>query len=406
MASSRFCQSLETSSDGSNSGGGTGGNLGSGTGSQDEGNIACSVLGTYNANQSSTYRYVNSLFDVQYADQSGAIGDYATDTLAMAGATVQNQQFGIGYRSSSSEGVMGIGFPNLEVAVQTARLHSYPNVPQALTDAGLINAPAYSLWLDDINSATGVILFGGVDASRYSGALQPLRIVSESGGQPVEMIVELDGMSVTSSSGQNTTVLSQSIPVLLDSGSTLSYLPSDVASAIYRVVGAQYDSSSQLALCPCSLANSTAAMAFRFAGATIRVAMSEMVLPGGDGDPNSSRVGCTFGVVPLNAAETSGASFALGDTFLRSAYVVYDLSNAEIALAQTNFDAGTADVQEIQSGSGGIPDTTGTAPQPTVGVTGTATAVRGGATSQGLAAPTTVPGALAGLGMAIAIAAL
>ena len=51
----------------------------------------------------------------------------------------------------------------------------------------------------------------------------------------------------------------------------------------------------------------------------------------------------------------------LGDTFLRSAYVVYDLSNNEISLAQTNFNATKSNVMEIQSGTAGVPDATGVA---------------------------------------------
>lgn len=40
--------------------------------------------------------------------------------------------------------------------------------------AGLIKAPAYSLWLNDQSSSTGSILFGGVDSARYGGLLQTL----------------------------------------------------------------------------------------------------------------------------------------------------------------------------------------------------------------------------------------
>ena len=51
----------------------------------------------------------------------------------------------------------------------------------------------------------------------------------------------------------------------------------------------------------------------------------------------------------------------LGDTFLRSAYVVYDLSNNQISLAQTDFNATKSNVMEIQSGTSGVPDATGVA---------------------------------------------
>lgn len=39
-----------------------------------------------------------------------------------------------------------------------------------------------------------------------------------------------------------------------------------------------------------------------------------------------------------------------GDTFLRSAYVVYDIEKEEIGLAQTKFDSSSSDVVEIGKG--------------------------------------------------------
>jgi hypothetical protein len=46
----------------------------------------------------------------------------------------------------------------------------------------------------------------------------------------------------------------------------------------------------------------------------------------------------------------------LGDTFLRSAYVVYDLANNEISLAQTDFNATSSSVKEIAAGPSGVPN--------------------------------------------------
>ena len=60
-----------------------------------------------------------------------------------------------------------------------------------------------------------------------------------------------------------------------------------------------------------------------------------------------------FGIAP-----SQGTTSVLGDTFLRSAYVVYDLANNEISLAQTNFDSKSSHVVEISSGTGSVPDAT------------------------------------------------
>jgi hypothetical protein len=41
----------------------------------------CATTGTYENSTSSTYKYVNSLFSIQYADNTQAVGDYALETF-------------------------------------------------------------------------------------------------------------------------------------------------------------------------------------------------------------------------------------------------------------------------------------------------------------------------------------
>ena len=336
--------------------------------------IPCSTSGTYNANDSSTYKYINSDFKISYADQTGAEGDYVSDTLKIGGATLNNLQMGVGYRSTSSEGVMGIGYPGLEVAVQNNDATTYQNIPQLMVSQSLINSPAYSLWLDDLQSATGNILFGGVDTEKYTGSLEKLSIVKEE-GQDLEMIIGLSSINLISGSS-NSSVLSTAIPVLLDSGSTLSYLPEDTAQAIYTAVGATFVQRDGQAFCSCSLAQSGMTLNFVFGGKTISVGMSEMVLPGGVGRQNSD-TGCTFGIVEQpSSSGQQGSAYTLGDTFIRNAYVVYDLGNNEISLAQTNFEATKSNIKEITTGENAVPDASG-ASNVDVSVTGTATRVLG-----------------------------
>ena len=354
---------------------------------------------------SSTYKYINSGFQISYADNTGAKGDYVSDTVSIGGNTMTGLQLGVGYQSTSTEGVMGIGYPGLEVAVQNDQDQAYKNIPQLMVSQGLINSPAYSLWLDDLSAPTGNILFGGVDTVKYVGSLEKLPIVQEDGSF-LEMIIALSSMSIDSGSS-NSTVLSKAIPVLLDSGSTLSYLPSDTAQAIYQAVGATFDSRQGLAFCPCSLQSSGMKLNFQFGnGKVIPVAMKEMVLQGGAGAQDSD-VGCTFGVVsqPSQSGQ-AGASYTLGDTFIRSAYIVYDLGNNEISLAQTNFaDASSSNVKEIGTGENAVPDASGVASAVDVTVTGTATRVLGGAAASSTSGA--VPTAMVGGGMvAWAVAAL
>lgn len=372
------------------------------SGPSSNGNIPCSVSGTYNANQSSSYKYVNSDFSIKYADGTGAAGDYVTDTLNIGGQTVQNQQFGVGYQSTSAEGVMGIGYPALEAIVQnsaTTGVSPYSNVPQSMKDQGLINSNAYSLWLDTIDTATGNILFGGVDTSKYSGSLVTLDIVQE-GNSFLEMLVTLDTVSITTN-GQTKPALNSSATVLLDSGSTLSYLPVSAAEVIYTAVKAEFDQQAGLAFVSCDLANSSDTMTFSFGGKDISVDMADMVIEGGI----SPSLDCAFGIVPQTTSQQGqqAAPFTLGDSFIRNAYLVYDIDNNQISIAQTARGATDTNVMEIATGTNGVPDVTGTAVPAATGIGSGSNAVEGnghGASSSGIAAPTAAPAMAAWAGVA------
>jgi hypothetical protein len=307
----------------------------------------CREAGTYSANESTTYKYVNSVFNISYVDGSGASGDYATDTFSIGGIDVDNFQFGIGYTSTSPEGILGIGYTVNEVAVNRAGLDAYPNLPQKLLDDGSINTNAYSLWLNDLDASTGSILFGGVDTEKFSGTLSKLPIVPEA-GEYAEFIVGLTGLGLNGNAGS--IFQNESVAVLLDSGSSLMYLPDNVASALYSTFNAHYESSQGAAFVDCALGNQQGSLDFTFSGPVISVPINELVIAAGyqRGEPI-----CILGIGP-----SGGSVSVLGDTFLRSAYVVYDLTNNQIALAQTNFNATKSNVKEIQSGSNGVPSAT------------------------------------------------
>lgn len=305
----------------------------------------CAAAGTFNADDSSTYQFVNNEFNISYVDGSGASGNYAKDTFKMNDIEIKNLQFGIGNESSSPEGILGIGYMINEVQVNRAGLEPYSNLPQKLVDDKTINTNAYSLWLNDLDASTGSILFGGVDTAKFSGTLSKLPIIAES-GEYAEFIIALTSMGAD---GDKTSIFqNEEVAVLLDSGSSLMYLPDTVASSLYEKYGAKYDSSQGAAFCDCDLANQDGSLEFTFSsdGPTISVPLNELVLVMSyqRGQPV-----CILGIGP------SGDSISvLGDTFLRSAYVVYDLENNQIALAQTVFNATSSNVKEIDAGVDGV----------------------------------------------------
>jgi hypothetical protein len=109
------------------------------------------VAWTVDSSQSSTFDVVEKGgFNISYVDGTGSTGDYFQDTLSIGGSTLKNFEMGLATDSSISVGIMGIGYNSSEANVDTGNGTIYSNLPQAMQNAGLINANAYSLWLDDL----------------------------------------------------------------------------------------------------------------------------------------------------------------------------------------------------------------------------------------------------------------
>ena len=312
----------------------------------------CADSGTYTANKSSSYEYLGSYFNISYVDGSGAAGDYVTDTLRVDGQSFSGFQFGIGYTSTTPQNVLGIGYPAAEVQAARSGLKAYQNLPAKLAADGVIASSAYSLWLNDLDANTGSILFGGVDASRYSGDLVSVP-VQQVAGTYLGFFITMTGLDVGS---KTVSKQGMALGVVLDSGSSLTYLPNDVTKSVYQAVNASYQEADGVAFVPCSLRDSAANMTFRFSSpAAIAVPVREMILnvtdqKGHEMTFDNGVPACLFGISPAGTSTS-----VLGDTFLRSAYVVYDMANNEIALAQARFNVSTSDVREIGSGSGPVP---------------------------------------------------
>lgn len=149
------------------------------------------------------------------------------------------------------------------------------------------------------------------------------------------------------------------LAAILDAGSTSSYLPADLVSQIYAEAGVTLDDKGSPAL-PCDYRAAAGYLAFGFGGpggAVVNVGLSELVLGAvGNytGGKHDGKTACRFGI----RTAQEGGSFVLGDTFLRSAYVVYDLINDQAALAQAKFNVTETNVVPFASLSATIPSST------------------------------------------------
>ena len=255
------------------------------------------------------------------------------------GATVTKMEFGVGTDSTSQDGVMGVGFALNEAILQFG-LAPYPNLVDQMVSQNLIKSRTYSLYLDDIDASTGVILFGGVDTDKFSGTLSTFPI-NTSGGVANQFVITLTGLSLSPPSGSTQGIGSSSlfpVNVLLDSGSSFISLPSGMASSLASAMGATFSRQLGGYLLPnCNQQYSTGTLNFFFSGVEISVPYDELIVnpTATDGSTflyNDGSPACMLGIL----SGTSDNIAVLGDTFLRSAYVVYDLVTLPSLLNLTN----------------------------------------------------------------------
>lgn len=191
--------------------------------------------------------------------------------------------------------------------------------------------------------------------------MKVLSIVPENGIYQ-EMLVTLSGITITNQTGVKTPLTSSSFPtpILLDSGSSLTYLPTSIFNQFASVFNAVDNSGELIIDCAYTTTQSRGYVAFTFGDSSdsvsINVPIDELI----QAIPGDSK-NCLLGVL-----EGSDETYILGDVFLRSAYVVYDLTHNQIGLAQANYESSTSTLVEFKATDSGIPTLTGQASGTTV----------------------------------------
>ncbi|KAF3925091.1 Candidapepsin [Arthrobotrys entomopaga] len=338
----------------------------------DKANSTCGIGGLYNNASSSTYEYVNGGFDITYVDGQFASGDYARDVVHIGGVAVNNVQFGIGFNGTSEEGILGIGFEARQSGVSKGQ-SQYPGLITQMVNQNLINSRAYSIWLNDLRAEDGEILFGGIDTGKFQGTLTTIPLNKRLGlDYATDFIISLHGLTFTDGNQQTRVIMNdtQSLPALLDTGASFTYLPYDAANQLIQLVGAQNIEAYKGPAVNCSQRSIEGSVSFQFAGVSINVNLRDFIIDATDEPNPNNEILCYFGILGM----PEGSVLTLGDTFLRAAYIVYDMDNEEISIGQTIFNSTATNILEIGAGPTAVPSVTRPNRVDPVAVTGTDTA--------------------------------
>jgi hypothetical protein len=332
--------------------------------------------GTFNPSNSNTYKVVAPApaFNTSFGDGSTASGPYATDTFGIGDVSIANVQFGLATEVDSTTGpaigLMGLGYTSIEAAVTP-----YANVPDVLFDAGVINSRLYSVFLNDQRDISGSILFGGIDTSKYTGTLATLNLLpqinsaaSSSRGYINQFVSVVTAANATV--GGKTTMITSGgssdynayygsdhgLPVLLDTGSSGWSVDSDFYQRHFAPVFPYV----KRGICSCAYATSGDYLTLEFGGKVrIKIPASEWIIPIYDVETkqpqmiDSKTQACAFMITP---SSPTGEGFGvMGDAILRSMYLVYDLDNAQVSIAQASEDdSAKPNIVTVQAGPSGV----------------------------------------------------
>lgn len=227
----------------------------------------------YDFTQSSTFVPIpDQNFNISYADGEYLTGSLAYESFRLAGIDVSSQQFGIvdqaaWHGDSMSSGLVGFAYRTLTSAYAGTNDSSDVKGQTLLYNPLFVNMyenegipPLFSMAIDRIQSNGGVIGIGGIPDIPHAPYwattdIHPVN-VNGSNGQPVYEFytIDIDGFAISNSTSTQfnpynndnaykTPLIGNGTDVIVDSGTSLCYVPNDVAAEVADAFSppAQYD---------------------------------------------------------------------------------------------------------------------------------------------------------------------
>ncbi|KAF7589768.1 hypothetical protein BBP40_003876 [Aspergillus hancockii] len=276
----------------------------------------------YNPSNSSTFKEMEgATFNISYGDSSSAWGGVGTDTVNIGGAVVKSQAIGLPDKVSdafiedtTSNGLVGLGFSSLNTVKPNRQKTFFENIADSLQEPVL----TVTLKADGV----GEYEFGIINHDKYEGDIANVTVDSSNGFWQFEST----RFSVADGEIQNITETPTSIA---DTGTSLMLVSQEVVDAYYaKVDGAIFASSASGYIYPCNTSLPSLSIAM---GDTLMATVPGSLI-------NFSEVGVnktTGGKVCYGGVQSNGGSSMqiLGDVFLKSFFVVFDLRGPSLGIA-------------------------------------------------------------------------
>jgi len=267
------------------------------------------------------------MVDVTYGSGSFSGNEY-TDEVSFGNFTVSSQSIGAATSSSGFSGVDGIiGFGPVDLTEDTvSNINTVPTFMNNLYSQGSISEEVLSVSFrpesgSDTDDTNGELTLGGVDSSKYSGSLTYFSKLTSGEASSYW------GISISSFTYGSTT-LASSASGIVDTGTTLIYIPTSAYSKFLSAAGGETDSTSGLAV---FTTKPTSNFGITFNSTTYTLTSSQYLIP----TAQYSYYGLSSGKYYswISDGGTSGINTIIGQKFMENYYSVFDTTNSRIGFA-------------------------------------------------------------------------
>ncbi|KAJ3801452.1 aspartic peptidase domain-containing protein [Lentinula aff. detonsa] len=317
----------------------------------------------YDTNASTTFvADPDTNFNIEYGDGEFLTGTVGFDTVTVANMVVTNQEIGVVTNAAwegdgFDTGLMGLASPNLTSVFKGTNPDDdefpqtqipYNPVFYSAVQQGVVSNPFFSVALDrgsfaaqnssDLDQNLGFIAFGGIAPVDVTDTAVTVPVqgynaasfLPENGSSVTYFYytVDVESMSFTG----NDKVFGTTNNIILDTGTTLDYVPTQVADAFAAAFDPPAVKNEDFGVYEVVCSATVPEFTVDIGGVTFTVDPADNLLPLGIQDDEGNDL-CASGTFDGGPAE-EGNIFILGDTFLHNVVVTFNIETDEVTLTQ------------------------------------------------------------------------